>query len=1265
MAYEVSANTNTGAGAFMTQGDDAATWNMAKREFKYRYHYAGKNNAVTKDPENGNAEVLADGTYHKDLLELIKWTSDSDNSTFRGELAAHWSLNHLIDYFLFVYVVGLVDNFGKNFVIATWGRDADLNTVFYPMLYDADSCTGLTNEGQLTNGPQIDLEQGSFMTIESRLWSRLIDKQNGFWTEIIGRYGELRQTWFTVDKILEYYNDGFIDQIGQRFYNEDARLKYTAEKHQNYLYLVNGTRREYTKRWLRERLIYLDSVFEYATSFEKKGTIRTNVSDYLSLKIKMKSPRYIKIKWTDSLSYNKYYVGSDKLYEFRSPVPVTNTGNNLDMLGVDGIVEIESFTHLKPSYIQLDGMDNITKCIAQDSELLTEVSIGRNKMLQYIDFNGCTNLGKNELGESTGSLNVIHCENLKHLDISGTSFVAVSVVDINAETPDPSLAKGSGSIEYFNASNTAITDITIWNQTYLSEIQMSGCEHLATINVGNCERLHTMNLPDTNISTFTIVDCMALSYINISNTPKLVSLRLDGCPNLETLIMQRVNSQNLPELDLTTCPKLITLDVSHCSFLSKITFAAGYNLLENFYIENSVLTSVRFGKADTFPTYLNLAPFKLKSTGFLNCPSLVEIRGLNYEGTGWKLFYNCYNLETVQGSVKIKEGGFGISQMFYNCKKLVNLPTMDLTNAVDASETCFNCKKFTMDHAVTIMNALGSALTGSWRFFYGCSGIVGELPQTFFNKVPNLGSLSEFFQSCSGINGTIPPTLLAPLGGSLTSVERCFENCTGITGPLSDQLFAQNPNLRTTAYCFQGCRNITSTIPANLLSRNSNLTSTYWMFNNCTKLTGNVPNTFFRNNKNLNEVQGTVSNCSGLYGEIPMDFFQTSDGTNFNWLWKANNFFAGCTGLYGELRDTFFKFLPKLQEAAAFFASTKITGTIPENLLTAKTSLTTIESLFKDCTGLTGGIPKYFFNPPVSYGSSTRAPLTNLTNITTVFSGCTGLDGSIPTELLKGCTSINKVAGLFQNCRKLIGRIPEDILNYSDEILTISGMFDGCQTLSGSIPANIFKKCSKVTDMTAVFRYAYRLTGEIPEGLFSECFKVVTMEQMFRCCKGIGNPYVNDLNPYAMPTTLFESCYDLQNVNLMFYMYDALGGDDSLKGKIPPKLFEGKTKLLQAQEMFRSCDKLTGTLSRYFCAQSTSLQNISGMFWGCTSLQTIEANIFDYNLNITNVSNTFRDCSALTGPAYPFWEKHSKVTSYGSCYAGASKLTGTIPDNWK
>ena len=72
------------------------------------------------------------------------------------------------------------------------------------MLYDADSCTGLTNEGQLTNGPQIDLDQGSFMTIESRLWSRLIDKQNGFWSEIINRYGDLTMSVIFVWDVSQY-----------------------------------------------------------------------------------------------------------------------------------------------------------------------------------------------------------------------------------------------------------------------------------------------------------------------------------------------------------------------------------------------------------------------------------------------------------------------------------------------------------------------------------------------------------------------------------------------------------------------------------------------------------------------------------------------------------------------------------------------------------------------------------------------------------------------------------------------------------------------------------------------------------------------------------------------------------------------------------------------------------------------------------------------------------------------------------------------------
>ena len=134
VAYEVAANTNTGAGAFFEQENDNATWNSIKQEFEYRYHYAGDEKIVCEvDATLGNQTVLKQGSYHTDLVNLVKWTSSATDEDFTGEIENHWSLNHLIDYFLVVYLVGLVDNFGKNMVIANFGKDVNMNVVWYVM----------------------------------------------------------------------------------------------------------------------------------------------------------------------------------------------------------------------------------------------------------------------------------------------------------------------------------------------------------------------------------------------------------------------------------------------------------------------------------------------------------------------------------------------------------------------------------------------------------------------------------------------------------------------------------------------------------------------------------------------------------------------------------------------------------------------------------------------------------------------------------------------------------------------------------------------------------------------------------------------------------------------------------------------------------------------------------------------------------------------------------------------------------------------------
>ena len=112
MSYEIGVNSDGGAGAFNTKTDDDLTWDSIRREFDYRYHYAGTEEVVTELDTDGKTRILSGSGYHDALVDLVKWTAESDDTTFKGDIAQNWSLPHLIDYYLFVLLVGLVDNLG-------------------------------------------------------------------------------------------------------------------------------------------------------------------------------------------------------------------------------------------------------------------------------------------------------------------------------------------------------------------------------------------------------------------------------------------------------------------------------------------------------------------------------------------------------------------------------------------------------------------------------------------------------------------------------------------------------------------------------------------------------------------------------------------------------------------------------------------------------------------------------------------------------------------------------------------------------------------------------------------------------------------------------------------------------------------------------------------------------------------------------------------------------------------------------------------------
>ena len=105
VSYEIGVNSVSGAGAFATD-----SWDSIRSEFEMRYHYGGDESVVCETilVDGEPATVLKAG-YHSELQNLVSWVCNSSIEEFRSELREHFELNFLIDYYLWVICLGLVD----------------------------------------------------------------------------------------------------------------------------------------------------------------------------------------------------------------------------------------------------------------------------------------------------------------------------------------------------------------------------------------------------------------------------------------------------------------------------------------------------------------------------------------------------------------------------------------------------------------------------------------------------------------------------------------------------------------------------------------------------------------------------------------------------------------------------------------------------------------------------------------------------------------------------------------------------------------------------------------------------------------------------------------------------------------------------------------------------------------------------------------------------------------------------------------------------
>lgn len=1120
--------------------------------------------------------------------------------------------------------------------------NAQGNTIWYPSFYDCDSELGLTNDGELRYGSGIDVATDNFNTSNSVLWTKL---NTAFAEQVQTRYINLRANgYISYDTIISYYED-VINKVGETFYNEDARIKYINEDNKAYIYMCNGSRLEHTRRWVSERITYMDSVYGYG-EWQLSGVVRSNIIGEVTFSLKTYSPQYVEIRFSDSATGTvRKWCDKDKWYTFTNTIS-NDVDNNITIYGITNVMYIEGLENLNVSSMQMKYAKKLCKIDIHGSKRIQRLELESNEMLQTLNCKGCTNLG---FDNNYKTVNLSQCINLKYLDLSDTMIGTVTL------NPD------GGALEFLDLSKTEITYLTCNYQEYLPEIKLDGCRNLSSVTITGCNALTKLSLPNTKLAEFKVTDCAKLDYLDISYTGYLTTLDLTGCESLSTLIMSGISNNKFTELDARTLVNLKTLNVSKCDFLSNIRFANNYTALTNLDVQQSGIKTFQFGN-NAVPTYLDLGNFKLATVNFYNCTAVEDIRNINLVATSTiNPFYNCKNLHTIKGTVNLMGSTY---RAFFGCAKLTNLPTFNFERVTSASEMFAGCVLLTYTQMMLILRQLKNCTSFS-ETFSGCTGIKSDgIYREIFDVIPKATYFYYTFNG-TGIQGQMETGIFDGIP-NVTHIEHPFGSGK-ITGIVPANLFKKNTALVTCAGLFSGCTGLeVANNISNMFTTCTKLQNIWSLFNGCTNAVMIYGTDWFANCPSLRNVDGAFYNCKNLMGQISKGLFSGKKN-----LVTAYNTFLGCNNLSGDIPSGYFEGCTNLTDIHGHFQScTGLTGAIPSDFWSDCKNIADASFLFCGCTGLGGTsslqeIPKDFF-----------ANKFRLDNASYMFAECNQLQFLLQSEWFKDCRLLTKISRIFSGCTNAAGEIPGDLFTVRDEhgeimetvMLEAAGVFNGCQYLNGEIPGNLFDKFLKVRDLSYFFYNCENLQGGIPDELFANCYQVTDMNHMFYSCNKLGK-YADEITeetPYFCNEYLFMNCTNLLSVNNMFNMYN---DGTQLRGKIPPTLFMTCTKLENIGALFAHCTLLTGGLDGQLFARCSKLKTCSSVFYGCSGLNgELSGALFSDTKNplITTFTECFLGCSKLTGNAPTLWSQFSGAERI-RCFQGCTKLDNyaSIPDQWK
>ena len=1183
---EGESNSDTGASSLHAYTNPESSGS----QFANETEYINEGFKIVYPPTNEAAYDFAD------LKELVNFVDLASEDDFKDTFESYFNKESVLKYYLFCLCFASVDTLAKNLHFARY------TDVWYILPYDLDSVLGGSNVGFLNissscevgnvydeKNPEVIVEPNQFNSWNGRLWARI---RNIFAADLTAMWTTLRSNGtFNYDNFIKYF-DEIWDAIPPTMYNSSQQIKYIDYGTTGQVAL-HGNRKHQIKKFLRERLAYLDSKFGFYSDggAENYANIRMNVLGDVSLTIETYYPVYYTIKWaTNNIETHRIAKNTKYTFSYFSDV---STDREVLLYLPHTLKSIENLDSLQPASIDVSKATKLTK-LEVHSEKLYSVNVTNNKYLRTIDFNGCKLLGT----DTISTLSILYAKYLKYLDVRGTQLTAVN------------FSPQGGSIVDCYLPNT-ITSLTIQNQLLLTNLIIPGGDNtprdLATVTIDNCPLItklsdtessypfdvfkycRTLNINNSFLTMNEIIfdGFTRLQSVSLSNMEALTDLGLnDLCLKGETSTLRYIgisSCRNLTDLSLNCTSNnyeiafanssLLDLSTSNVTQLSSNCVMKGLNTIvlpvciENMYFTNeygtgysdvrniwSASTAV-VDSSGVFPTARHMN---------YNTNIVDEYEGIDFYGL------HLYNIDlgalvNIPDAINFSLYPTSVNPNFNLNRDGVEHPFLQPTGVLDLSDYTESLAKF--------FNGVDLD-----KLYVACRK---DLPQT---------DLSYCFYGSSFSTPTRLDNILNHIT-TVSNMEYCFYGTsTSNIDVLNHVNFLPGTSLR---YCFAGCPNINELSDVTL---SSNIGDASYMFSGSGLRSINNVSTSCRT------IIGMFSNCDNL---VEVNNFTASATTSYESL------FEGCRGM---------TVAPIVE--------------IPNTIIN-------ISKMYKDCSSLVS-IDGMVLHGNITETSEFIAGCNNLINANNVT-----IAGSFYNDIFRGITSIKYVnnllisyvgrsmtfAHMFDGCSNLVEMSFHDD-SYVKDVISMDYMFAGTSMRTVDFSNVNFEKVNSIRYMFAnglmeEFSYTVPITIISIQGFLSGCRNLKTLRNFIIPTNVSTLNWLDDTSVENLIDCSFNTQYT------RFTDYTSLKVVENLEytGTDFSNYFKGCTSLqrvsltlpsttTKAESTFANCPNLVQV--DFTDSNLSNVTSINGMFNGDTSLTTIK------NLKIVKNSTT-ADNTTLVG----------------------------------